>query len=163
MPSNSGDDRYNRPAADWNENHNGSFPSFRSAPLNCASGSLRTVAAFVVPESSQLRVFTAKAFTWTVAYEQPAGHVANTTSDGVMTHVVETYVDSTGWVHLAASYDGTTKCLYVDGVVWACATAVVATDASPFVIGAPWVGLVDDFRIYNRALTGDEVFAVAAQ
>jgi hypothetical protein len=65
------------------------------------------------------------------------------------------------WAHLAATYDGTTIRLYVNGVQVATGaqTAAISTSTSALAIGANFYGeyfngLIDEVRIYNRALTG---------
>lgn len=79
------------------------------------------------------------------------------------------------WQHLACAYDGAHLVAYVDGaeVSESDATGVFAeTDAYPLVIGASVdetgdvqnaaTGAFDDVRIYGRALSPDEIAALAA-
>src|SRR5262245_30746986 len=68
------------------------------------------------------------------------------------------------WTHLAATYDRTTIRLYVNGVQVASAaqTAAISTSNAALTIGANtygeyFNGLVDEVRIYNRALTAAEI------
>jgi hypothetical protein len=75
------------------------------------------------------------------------------------------------WTHLAVSFDGTTKRLYVNGLQVASQTGLGALvyDPAPTVpvtIGADWAsngpaelftGRVDEVAIYNRALTANEI------
>jgi Concanavalin A-like lectin/glucanases superfamily len=71
---------------------------------------------------------------------------------------------SLGWVHLAVSYDGTTATAYYNGNFVATFTPA-ANDllANKFAIGVNraednWFdGSIDDFRVYNRALSQEEV------
>ncbi len=78
-----------------------------------------------------------------------------------------------GWHHVAAVYDGAEKVIYVDGaeIVREAATGEIGIgegtgrvllgggrDAEPMVI--EFGGLIDEARIYDRALTPDEVVAV---
>jgi hypothetical protein len=71
------------------------------------------------------------------------------------------------WTHLAATFDGTTQRLFVNGAeVSALASAgSILASASPVKIGgnaiwAEWFsGLVDEVRIYNRALTAAQIQA----
>ncbi len=69
------------------------------------------------------------------------------------------------WQHLAASYDGSTARFYVDGAVVASKAftgnvgdsngwRIGAYGASP---GGFWDGLIDEVRIYDRALTQTEI------
>ncbi|MDD5706048.1 MAG: choice-of-anchor Q domain-containing protein [Kiritimatiellae bacterium] len=77
------------------------------------------------------------------------------------------------WHHIAATYDGTTIKLYVDGGEpgSAAASGTGSIDAGPLYIGAKsasdwmsgdfWNGLIDDVRVYNgRALSQDEIRTV---
>jgi hypothetical protein len=72
------------------------------------------------------------------------------------------------WTHLAAIYDGSSMKLYFDGVVVAemDASGDIATSDEPLIIGnkhetAPggdeFNGMLDDVRIYNRALSQSEI------
>ncbi|HVQ58803.1 MAG TPA: LamG-like jellyroll fold domain-containing protein [Solirubrobacterales bacterium] len=69
------------------------------------------------------------------------------------------------WSHLAATYDGTTLRLYVNGtqVATKAATGAMPNTANPLRIGGNSVwgeyfsGLVDEVRVYNRALTAGEI------
>jgi hypothetical protein len=75
------------------------------------------------------------------------------------------------WHHVAASYDGTTMTLYVDGVLDKAATlqATLATLGSRFAIGhtvttvgrEPFNGKISDIRVYNRVLSAGEVAQLA--
>ncbi len=75
------------------------------------------------------------------------------------------------WVHLAATFDGQTMRLYMDGI--ACGTmerpGEVRPNDAPLVLGnyeaahpAHFTGLLDDLRLYRRALTAEEIRAHAA-
>jgi hypothetical protein len=77
------------------------------------------------------------------------------------------------WTHLAISFDGTTKRLYVDGLMVASKGALGALvyDPAPVpvTIGAAWydnqphdvcTGLVDEVSLYDRALTKYEIFDI---
>ncbi len=71
------------------------------------------------------------------------------------------------WTHLAATYDGAVIRLYVNGALSGSATATGSMPASTgaFRIGGNTVwdeffgGLIDDLRLYNRALSAAEVQA----
>jgi hypothetical protein len=77
------------------------------------------------------------------------------------------------WHHLAATYDGTTKRMYVDGAEVAMMTQTVPLpyDNQAMKIGcddnAPeaefYAGTLDDLQIYNRALSPSEIAALAAR
>jgi hypothetical protein len=82
-------------------------------------------------------------------------------------------IDATGpsalsantWVHLAATYNGSTLILYVNGaqVATKAITGAIVTSSGPLRIGgtAPWgeyfAGRIDEVRIYNRALSPSEI------
>ena len=69
------------------------------------------------------------------------------------------------WSHLAATYDGATLRLFVNGtqVATRASTGATVISASPFRIGGNSVwgeyfaGLIDEVRIYNRALTAAQI------
>jgi hypothetical protein len=69
------------------------------------------------------------------------------------------------WTHLAATYDGSALRLYVNGVQVASEsrTGTIATSTGPLRIGGNSVsngffnGLIDEVRIYKRALTAAEI------
>ena len=77
------------------------------------------------------------------------------------------------WFHVAITWDGTTKQLWVGGE--SVATASVSGlqfDSNPVTFGAdidngvqdvPMTGILDDVRIYSRALSAEELAALAAQ
>ena len=69
------------------------------------------------------------------------------------------------WTHLASTYDGTAVRLYVNGTLVAttAATGNMAASTGPFRMGgnpvwSEWFsGLLDDVRLYSRALTASEI------
>jgi hypothetical protein len=71
------------------------------------------------------------------------------------------------WAHLAATYDGATMRLYVNGaqVASRAQTGAIATSANPLQIGGDsiygqyFAGRIDEVRIYNRALSQTEIQA----
>ena len=72
------------------------------------------------------------------------------------------------WTHLAATYDGTTQRLYVNGVQVAtkATTGAIKVSTGALRIGGngtwndEWfAGLIDEVRVYNRALTATEIQA----
>ena len=73
------------------------------------------------------------------------------------------------WYHLALTWDGTTSTLYVDGIEKASGSQSSPAPDSlsrDFIIGAAWNGsswsvngLIDEVRIYDRALSEKEVWA----
>ena len=71
------------------------------------------------------------------------------------------------WTHVAASYDGTTQRLYVNGAQVSSSTIAgsIEISGSPLRIGgnsiwAEWfTGLIDEVRVYRRALSAAEIQA----
>jgi len=69
------------------------------------------------------------------------------------------------WVHVAATYDGATMTLYINGVPSGtlAATGAIPTNALSLKLGADstganrFNGLIDEARVFNRALTPAEV------
>jgi hypothetical protein len=77
------------------------------------------------------------------------------------------------WYHTAMVWDGSTKTLYIDGSAVASATGVVVdfavgqslsfgADIDYAAQSSPFVGVMDDLRIYSRALGSAEIAALAA-
>jgi hypothetical protein len=93
------------------------------------------------------------------AYARIAGEGASRGSTGVTQLPVNT------WTHLAATYDGATLRVFVNGVQAGAAamagTLVKSADAlsigGSLVWGEYFEGLIDEVRIYNRALTAAEI------
>jgi hypothetical protein len=84
--------------------------------------------------------------------------------------VGRTQVADGAWHHIAATSDGTTLRLYVDGSEDGTARADAETKVNdhPVMIGAKagsndvhFHGVIDDVRIYRRALSADEVMRLA--
>jgi hypothetical protein len=71
------------------------------------------------------------------------------------------------WTHVATTYDGSTQRLFVGGtqVASRTQTGAIATSNSPLRIGGNGVwsewfaGLLDEVRVYNRALSASEISA----
>jgi len=63
------------------------------------------------------------------------------------------------WSHLAATYDGATMRLYVNGVQVASApqTGPIAASSQALSIGSNWAGQLDEVRIYNRAISASQI------
>jgi len=73
-----------------------------------------------------------------------------------------TYTSLNTWVHFVLVYDGTTSTCYANGTVVASAARTLNTVATlTFQIGVynnyRFDGLIDDLRLYNKALTPEEV------
>ena len=78
--------------------------------------------------------------------------------------------DGTTWMHIAATYDGTTIRLYINGVLEGSKPGVaIGTNTTNLGIGAEpaatvinyYKGLIDDARVYNRALSASEIPVLA--
>jgi len=77
------------------------------------------------------------------------------------------------WHHIAATWDGTTVHIYLDGVDMGITT--FGTPENPLAVAAVigawsgnpndenWFGTLDDVRLYNRALSADEIAALAVK
>jgi len=92
------------------------------------------------------------------------------TSNGSAYTGVNAKASEGDWTHVAATYDGTTLKLYVDGeesdsvetadLPWN-SNEQLHIGGDPGCGGRSWyTGLMDDVRIYNRALTADEIARV---
>jgi len=94
------------------------------------------------------------------------------TEDGVgwaTSHITsETYEDINTWIHIVVTYNGVSVKIYVDGTeVYtndSDSGKIIATPNAPVYfgiyddhVGSPFSGLMDEVRIYARALSADEV------
>jgi PKD repeat protein len=63
------------------------------------------------------------------------------------------------WSHLAGTYDGSTVRLYVNGVQVASEAVAgpITTSTEAIRIGMSWAGVIDEVRIYNRAISASEI------
>jgi glucose/arabinose dehydrogenase len=95
---------------------------------------------------------------------RPAGHVFTTSDRGLLG---PSALPLNTWSHLAMTWDGTTQRMYVNGaqVSSTALTGTARTSTSPLRIGGNTVwpewfnGVLDDVRVYNRALTAAEVLS----
>jgi hypothetical protein len=76
------------------------------------------------------------------------------------------------WLHVAGTWDGTELAVYVDGTRVLSEPGTIISDTHPVLIGfdensgSPWAhidALLDEIRIYSRALSSEEIAALAAE
>lgn len=80
-------------------------------------------------------------------------------------------IDGSTWMQVAATYDGTTMRLYINGVQEAslAGPAAIGSNSTSLGIGAqpdgtsPFVGAIDEARIWARALSPSEIQALLTQ
>jgi hypothetical protein len=96
-------------------------------------------------------------------------HVGGSPRDALLRS--KTKIATEKWYHLVGTYDGTTSCLYINGKldVDMAKKSKVRSDNAPILIGGSNLsgatfgnhftvdGTIDEVRIYNRALSKDEV------
>jgi Concanavalin A-like lectin/glucanases superfamily len=88
---------------------------------------------------------------------------------GPVTMVAATSTPTSGWHHVAYTFDGTNHRLYVDGGTAATSTVAPNTGATTAALlgnyttsgGSPFGGRLDDVRIYNRVLSSTEISGLA--
>jgi glucose/arabinose dehydrogenase len=93
---------------------------------------------------------------------RPAGHV---NIGGEKKAIGTAQLPLNTWSHVATTYDGATQKLYVNGtqVASRAQTGAIPASTGPFRIGGnsiwgEWfAGLIDEVRVYNRALTAAEI------
>jgi hypothetical protein len=74
-----------------------------------------------------------------------------------------TSADLNVWKHLTLTYDGSAVRMYIDGALVNASTGAHTTTNNPLLFGrwVPaseyWDGLIDEVRVYNRALTAAEI------
>jgi hypothetical protein len=102
-----------------------------------------------------------------------SGNVMRFAANGLSTTSVAglTAVDDGKWHHVAGVYDGSTLSLYIDGQLdnSASATGSISTNDVVVAIGryadlssTEWEGRIHDARVYNRAISAEEVQALHA-
>ena len=138
-----------------------------------------TLAAWVKPEKVATQYLVKKAvISATNGYELSLASSGKafvrfnqfTSADGFRINSTTSYpTDGNTWMHLAATYDGVTMRLYVNGVQEAslAATFAIATNNLSLGIGAQsngatlFQGGMDEARVYCRALSASEIQALA--
>jgi CSLREA domain-containing protein len=92
-----------------------------------------------------------------------------TTSGGLFTATAANVLTANVWQHVAATYDGTTIRIYLNGIEVSTAPAngVIDSVTSDLVIGrnivtgATFPGLIDEVELFSRALPASEIAAIA--
>ncbi len=95
-----------------------------------------------------------------------------TVTNGLRVDSTTSYpLNGTAWMHIAATYDGTTIKLYINGVLETSSSVAftIGTNTTNLGIGAEpastvinlFQGTIDDARVYNRALSFEEVQVLA--
>lgn len=140
-----------------------------SASLDLTTG--MTIEAWVKPSAlSGWRSVVMKEKTGNLVYgvyantdtNKPSGEIYITGNKDVRASAA---LSTTSWKHIAVTYDATTLKLYIDGaqVGSTNVTASIATSNNPLRIGGNTIwgeyfkGLIDEVRIYNRALSISEI------
>ena len=109
-------------------------------------------------------------FNYQIVLDPGGGGVCFAGNNGAVVRACSTGGDTdlpmNTWSHLAATFDGSTMRLYIDGQEAAQAVNPLGTpDSSPLTIGtsgscADFDGLIDEVEIHSRALSRDEVYAI---
>jgi uncharacterized repeat protein (TIGR01451 family) len=96
--------------------------------------------------------------------------VAN--GDTLRVNATTEYPINGSWMHVAATYDGATMRIYINGIQEAslATTAIINTNNLPLTIGAQdgtsasrwFMGWMDDVRVYKRALSAAEILQLAS-
>jgi hypothetical protein len=137
-----------------------------------------TIEAWVRPSSTtQWRTVAVKESSSSIVYGLYANSRSSGGDDAPSGHVLvggtevvargQTRISQDTWSHLAATYDSTTVRVYMNGNLAASRLAGggIATSSGPLRIGGNVVrgewyrGLIDEVRIYRRALTATEIRA----
>jgi hypothetical protein len=101
-------------------------------------------------------------FTWGTSNQRQIGFL--TYADATILTSAQ-YINAGDWAYITATFDGTNKNLYVNGVLDASvAASCIFTNSGPLTIGQNanngqdnYVGLINGVRLYNRALSSSEV------
>ncbi|MFN8471119.1 MAG: LamG-like jellyroll fold domain-containing protein [Anaerolineae bacterium] len=140
------------------------------------SGGAFSVAAWIAPSASTDDAYGILGSAPSAAQTYPSlwvferSRIRAAFGDGVNRNVLETppVLTPNGWSHVAATFDGTTYAIYVDGVLAASTTAFAGRKPAPtsgLTVGkvdTAYQGGLDEVVVVNRALTPAEVRALAA-
>ena len=89
-------------------------------------------------------------------------------TDGTLTRLDGPPIPKFEWHHWAGTYDGTQMRLYIDGTMVnsLAISKTISTSSDPLRMGrwtTEWFqGILDEFRLYPRALTGAEIAALVS-
>ncbi len=146
----------------------GSSPDF-AIPVNISITCWIKVDVF---DKTWQAIITTSDSSWRVHRSSSSNNIAWGTSGLSPTDLTGTTDVSTGeWFHIATVYNGTQKLLYIDGNLDASSdsTGNITASSVPVYIGENsgatgrfWAGLIDDVRIYSRALSETEILGVMA-
>lgn len=81
-------------------------------------------------------------------------------------------VTANAWHHLAGTWDGTTLRMFLDGVdvggaqpvndvLWDSSDVILGADIDSLSVSIPFMGSIDEVRVYDRALSASEIDALA--
>jgi hypothetical protein len=142
-----------------------------SGSLNLTSG--MTLEAWVKPASNThhssviLKQHAVGGYTWLLYASDTAAATETSvqTQAGAFNTLDGAALAVGAWSHLAATYDGATYRLYINGsqVASVAASGTIQTSTLPLFIGGNipfgdfFEGVVDDVRIYNRALSAAQI------
>lgn len=142
-----------------------------------------TVAIWAKPSSMGLfQVMASKLYgtgvanSWHLSLRQATGcadrfYYETTTGSSYPTITSADAVSIDRWWHVAATWDGSTKRLYLDGALVQSGSGTTLMDSGPIYIGSDWDsgapthlfhGALRDFRLYDRALGATEIAQLSA-
>jgi len=138
--------------------------------LNIDAGTF-TLSAWIYPKSNppdaSNRIFDKRGVSgpgWNLALDQSLVQFQLNFVDGASYLSQANARSYNNWTHIALVYDGSNLTYYSNGVPWGSASYAGAPSSSlNLLIGdrndnaRSWFGALDDVRIYNRALSGDEI------
>lgn len=97
---------------------------------------------------------------WSIHRNASTNSIAFTTFISTVSHTLEgtVSINDTKWHHIAAVFTGSTKLLYVDGMLDSQASVSGSLDSNtdPITIGG-WEGNMDELRIWNRTRSSENI------
>ena len=133
-----------------------------STLIDAATGKLDTFTVSLwlwIPPTGLQCVFRERPISTTAPVRICAGPNEVRFQTGTHTLQATLAVPTSTWIHVAVIWDGVAKSIYVDGHLVGTVEAAGTFLSEQFSVGA-FLGHVDDFRIYSKALSLDEIRAL---
>lgn len=141
----------------------GSSTDFRIASTTSLADSIITVSAWVKSQSTGFEQVIYEASTYSLEFYS-GGQIGLSSYGGITATPQTTGTYFGAWHHVVYTADGTNLNIYVDGVLVKSAAGTVTNPYGGKAVGSSssryFNGAIDDVRVYNRALSAQEIMAL---